>query len=187
MLDYIITGMVFDEALTGYDIRREIENGIGNFYKASNGSLYPALKKLAQKGHLSMTEEPHGNRPKKYYQASEEGKQAFLDWLSAPFDLSTSSDSLLARIYFFGLLPEDSRKQQLQTYELYYQQILQKLQTLERQFSASITDDREYFEMSTLYLGLQHIQDSLRWFRYIGAQKPLPAFLRTDSERKTQS
>ena len=187
MLDYIAIGMVFDEALTGYDIRREIETGIGNFYKASYGSLYPALKKLADKGYLTMTEQLQGNKLKKYYQATDLGKEAFLEWLSSPFDLSSSSDSLLARIYFFSVLPEDLRKQQLQAYELYYQQLLRKLQTLEKRFSASIADDRDYFEMSTLYLGLQHLEDSLRWFRHIGAQKPFSEFIRTDQERNIES
>ena len=50
MLDYIILGMVLNEDLTGYDIKKFIENGIGVFYKASYGSLYPALKKLTEKG-----------------------------------------------------------------------------------------------------------------------------------------
>jgi len=181
--------MVLDGALTGYDIRREIETGIGNFYKASYGSLYPALKKLADKGYLTMTEQQHGNRLKKYYTATGLGKEAFLEWLSSPFDLSSSSDSLLARIYFFGALPQDVRKQQLQAYELHYRQVLGKLQTLEQHFSASLADDDAYFELSTLYLGLQHLQDSLRWFRHIEAQKPLSEFIRTDYsfERKTKA
>ncbi|WP_081905926.1 PadR family transcriptional regulator [Kineothrix alysoides] len=41
--------MVLNEDLTGDDIKKLIENGIGTFYKASFGSLYPALKKLTEK------------------------------------------------------------------------------------------------------------------------------------------
>jgi len=177
MLDYIALGMVLDEALTGYDIKKEIEAGVGNFYTASYGSLYPALKKLSDKGYLTMTEHLHGNRVKKYYEATDLGRTAFLEWLSSPFDPNSSSDSLLARIYFFGVLPEDLRKQQLQEYELYHQQLLRKLEVMERHFSTS-ADDSEYFELSTLYLGLQHLQDSIRWFQHIREKKPLSAFLR---------
>ena len=46
MLESIILGMVSDNDFTGYDIKKLIENGIGVFYKASYGSLYPALKRL---------------------------------------------------------------------------------------------------------------------------------------------
>jgi len=177
MLDYIAMGMVLDEALTGYDIKREIEAGVGNFYKASYGSLYPALKRLTDKGYLTRTEQLHGNRMKKYYEATGLGKAAFLEWLSSPFESNSGTDSILARIYFFGVLPADIRRQRLQEYELYYQEILRKLQSIKTRFSASIVDDRDYFEMSTLYLGLQHIQDSIRWFQYIRAQKPLSDFI----------
>lgn len=177
MLDYIALGMVLDETLTGYDIKKEIEAGVGNFYTASYGSLYPALKKLTAKGYLTMSEQIHGNRTKKYYIATELGKSAFLEWLSTPFDPSSGSDSLLARIYFFGELPEDIRNQQLAEYELYHQQILRKLQVIEQMFSIS-TDDNDYYELSTLYLGLQHLQDSIRWFRHIIEQKPLSEFIK---------
>jgi len=178
MLNFIVIGIVLDEAYTGYDIKKEIEFGIGNFYKASYGSLYPALKKLTGKGYLSMTAQLEGNRPKKYYTATDAGKTAFLEWLSAPFDPSAGSDSLLARIYFFGVLSEDTRRGLLLEYELYHQQVLRKLQTMEQELSAAIADDRDYFEMSTLYLGIQHLQDSVRWFRTIREQKPLSEFVR---------
>ena len=177
MLDFIAMGMVLNEALTGYDIKKEIEEGVGNFYKASYGSLYPALKKLADKGYLTMDEQPDSNRLKKYYKATEAGKTTFLEWLSSPFDENSSSDSLLARIYFFGKLPEDIRNRQLQEYELHYRQILRKLQTMEQRFSVSVEDDRDYFEISTLYLGLQHLQDSIRWLRHIREQQPLSNFI----------
>jgi len=186
VLDFIALGMVLEEALTGYDIKKEIEAGIGNFYTASYGSLYPALKKLRDKGYLTMTEHLHGNRVKKYYAATDLGKAAFLEWLSSSFDPNSSSDSLLARIYFFGELPGDIRRQKLQEYELYHQQVLRKLEAMEKHFSTS-ADENEYFELSTLYLGLQHLQDSLRWFRHIREEKPLSAFLQGDFERKHES
>jgi len=182
MLDYIALGMVLDEALTGYDIKKEIEAGVGNFYTASYGSLYPALKKLTDKGYLRMTEQSHGHKLKKYYEATKLGKSAFLEWLSSPFDPSSRSDSLLARIYFFGELPGDVRNQHLLDYESYHRQVLRKLEAMEKHFSAS-ADESDYFELSTLYLGLQHLQDSIRWFGHIREQKPLCEFLQSGSER----
>ena len=177
MLDYIALGMVLDEALTGYDIKKEIEAGVGNFYTASYGSLYPALKKLTDKGYLTMIERSHGNRLKKYYEATKLGREAFIEWLSSPFEPSSSTDSLLARIYFFAELPQSVREQQLQDYEVYYQQVLRKLKAIEKRFSDS-EGEHDYFELSILYLGLQHLQDSIRWFRHIKEGKPLSEFTR---------
>jgi len=185
MLEYIAMGMVLHEALTGYDIKKEIEAGVGNFYVASHGSLYPALKKLTDKGHLALTEQAYGNRIKKYYQATELGKAAFLKWLSSPFDPKSRSESLLARIYFFSELPEDLRERQFQEYELHYQQTLRRLQALEE--NLSVSEDADYFEMSTLYLGLGYLHDCVRWLRHLREKKPLSAFLRNNVERKDKS
>ena len=54
MLESIALGMLLEKDLTGYDIKKFIENGIGVFYKASFGSLYPALKRLTEKGYLKI-------------------------------------------------------------------------------------------------------------------------------------
>ena len=178
MLDYILIGMVFDEPLTGYDIKKEIEAGIGNFYKASYGSLYPALKKLTEKEYLTMTERPQGARVKKYYEATELGRSVFLAWLSAPFDPRVDGDALLAMIYFYGVLPEDIRNRRLEEHELHLRQVLGQLQAIEKSVLTSHAEKEDYFMVSTLYYGIQNVHVAIRWIRYIRDQKPLTEFVR---------
>jgi len=182
MIDYVVIGMVLHVPLTGYDIKKLIEMGTGNFVKASHGSLYPALKKLADKDFLTMREQPQGDRMKKYYQATELGKAAFLEWLTSPLDSNSFEANLLARIYFFEELPENIRIQQLQEYELNIQQILRGYKKLERQLSTSTADEVGYYEISTLYYGLQSAQGMIRWLKYIAEQKPLSKFIREGDE-----
>jgi len=173
MVDYIILGMVQNEALTGYDIKKWIELGIGNFYKASYGNLYPALKRLAEKGLVAMREQPQGGREKKYYKSTELGKKAFIDWLEMPFDFSLGASALLAKIYFFGQLSEDIRNRQLHEYETHYRQSLRKLEAMEK----GLSSDADYFMQSTLYYGIRNTQTAIEWFEHIKAQKPLPEFI----------
>ena len=177
MIDYIAMGMVLHEEMTGYGIKKEIEAGIGNFYQVSYGSLYPALKKLTAKGFLTMKEVTQGRRQKKYYRITEAGKAAFLEWLSSPLDPEADGSVQLMRLYFFGELPKDVRDQRLQEHEFLAQHHLWQLQAMEKQFAIETPDDRDYFELSTLYYGLQNAQNTIRWFRHIRAQKPLPDFL----------
>lgn len=56
MLESLILGIVYDEDLTGYDIKKNIEKSFGVFYKASFGSLYPALKRLTGKDFVTTYE-----------------------------------------------------------------------------------------------------------------------------------
>ena len=173
MLEYVVMGMVLHKPLTGYDIKKEIEAGIGNFFKSSYGNLYPALKKLTKKGFLTLTEQTQVDRLKKYYMVTEIGKMAFLEWLTSPLDKGSITVSLLTKIFFFGELSEDIRTQELQKYEMNVQQALQQLQEMEQQFSVPDMDARYYFEMSTLYYGIMSMQGIIRWLKHIREQKPL--------------
>lgn len=181
MIDYIIIGMVLHEALTGYDIKKKIETGIGYFVKASHGSLYPALKKFADKGFLTMKEEPQGERVRKCYQTTELGKAAFLEWLSSPIDSNSTTVNLLARVYFFDELAEDIRYEQLQEYEAHIRQILREYKKLEKQYSAGSKENGSYYEWATLYYGLQSAQGMIRWLKCVREQKPLAELVREDN------
>lgn len=173
MLEYIILGMLLDEARTGYDVKKLIENGIGTFYKASYGSLYPALKKLTDKGLLTMFEQSGGGRQKKFYQTTQQGKTVFFEWLSAPMDLSDNTSNHLAKVFFFDNLPVDIHDQQLREYELSSINYLRKLQALERKYAAMEHKDCFYYKLSTLYYGICITQANIEWCRHIRDKKPL--------------
>ena len=182
MFEFIVIGMVLHEESTGYDIKKKIEAGIGNLYAASHGSLYPALKRLTDKGLLTMSERMEGKRQKKYYKATEAGKAAFLEWLSLPLERNDDLEAYLAQVFLLGELPRETRKKRLEEYEFYAQQMLQQLQLVESQLSTEKTNenlsDREYFELSTFYYSYQLLHNMIRWIRYIGEQKPLSNYLR---------
>ena len=180
MIEYVIIGMVLHKPLTGYDIKKEIEAGIGNFYKSSYGNLYPALKKLTDKGYLTLTEQTQVERLKKYYIATELGKTAFLEWLTSPIDQSSVTASIMTRMFFFGELPEDLRNKQLEEYELHIRQVIGEYKKMVEQFSISGEDVTDYFGVSTLYYGLQTAQGMIRWLKYIKEQKPLSELVRED-------
>lgn len=181
MFDYIIIGMVYDRPLTGYDIKKNVENGIGVFYKASYGSLYPALKKLTDKKYLTLCEQMDGKRIKKFYQATEEGKAAFFEWLSSPIDFNNqSSDDKLVKVFFFDRLPHKIRDEQLQAYEMNNLNYLRKLQSLEKYFNDMENNDCYYFKLSTLYYGICIVRENIRWCRHLRAGKPLRELLEVE-------
>jgi len=170
-------GMVLEKELTGYDIKKEVTNSIGNFYKASYGRLYPALNSLTDKGYLSMNEKMQGKRQKKYYKTTALGQEAFLEWLAAPLDPNMGGEAQLARIFFYGELPQETRDKRLQEYEFYAGQYLQQLQNIEKSVTVENLSDKDYFGISTLYYGLQLAHSQLRWFKCIREKKPFTEFL----------
>lgn len=175
MLEYIILGMALEKPITGYDIKKYIENGISIFYKASFGSLYPSLKKLTEKGYLTPSEQSQGQRLKKLYLTTSEGKAAFFEWLNLPIDLNDTTEGRLVKIYFFDKLPADVRERQLKEYELINMNYLRKLEALEKQYDAMPENQKEcfYFKLSTLYYGICVIRENIRWCQHLQVHQPL--------------
>lgn len=180
MLDYLILGMVLSEDLTGYDIKKHIENGICIFYKASFGSIYPMLKKLTNKGYLIMYDKPQGDRQKKFYQITQEGKKVFNEWLTSPMNVLDGTSTHIAKVYFFDKLPPDIRDRQLLEHEINNINYLQKLQALEKKFEKIENRDCCYFKLSTLYYGICITQESIRWCQHIRAGRPLSELVKKE-------
>ncbi len=56
MLDLAILGLLHDQELHGYEIRRRLRDELGLFANISFGSLYPALSRLEKSGAVAVTE-----------------------------------------------------------------------------------------------------------------------------------
>lgn len=177
MLEPLILGMILENDLTGYDIKKLIENNLGVFYKTSFGSLYPALRRLTQKGHVTTYEESQGKRQKIFYHITEEGKSSFLDWISTPMNIFDGTNTNLAKVYFFDRIPLDIRERKLQEYEINNINYLHQLEMLEKQFSQMDNMNEYYYKLSTLYYGISITQKTIEWCRHIQQKKPLPELI----------
>lgn len=182
MLEYLILGMVFGEDLTGYDIKKHIENGIGVFYKASFGSIYPMLKKLTARDCLIMYEEPQGGRQKKFYRITQKGKDNFNKWLVSPMNVLDGTNTHLAKVYFFDKLPSDIRDRQLVELEINNVNYLHKLQDLEKGFEDLENKDCYYYKRSTLYYGIYITQATIHWCQHIRAGAPLSKLVQKEEK-----
>lgn len=183
MLESIALGMVLEKDLTGYDIKKMIENGIGVFYKASFGSLYPALKRLTDRGFLTTAKKPQGGRQKIFYHITAEGQDHFFDWLSSPVDIFEGTNTHLAKVYFFDQLQSEVRGRLLYGYEMNNRNYLKKLEDLEKQYSKIENNRCFYYKLSTLYYGICITQKTIQWCQHIRMQKPLTDLIESDQRQ----
>jgi DNA-binding PadR family transcriptional regulator len=61
MLELAILGLLEDQELHGYEIRKRLRDELGLFSNISFGSLYPALSRLERAGAVEATEEAGGD------------------------------------------------------------------------------------------------------------------------------
>ncbi|MGL5434479.1 MAG: PadR family transcriptional regulator [Lachnospiraceae bacterium] len=173
MISTIILGILLDGDYTVYEIKKIIEKGIGIFYKASFGSLYPAVSKLLEKGYVTVNQDQEIYRKKKIYKITNSGTAAFMDWLEAPLDITDPDTSRLSKIYFFDKLAPENREQQLSEYEWNSKQYLKKLQDIEQQLVVQEDIDKHYYKLSTLYYGICVMQQTIKWCQSLRKQESL--------------
>ena len=76
-IDLILLSIIARKDMYGYEMVQVLKQSSGDAYSMSEGTLYPALKRLETQGAIqSYWVEQENNRPRKYYQITEEGQRA---------------------------------------------------------------------------------------------------------------
>jgi len=78
MLELAILGLLGEQELHGYEIRKRLREELGFFSPVSFGSLYPALSRLERSGAVVSTEEPETGAPAVPMTGSLSGERAAL-------------------------------------------------------------------------------------------------------------
>jgi DNA-binding PadR family transcriptional regulator len=95
-----VLGFLMEAEMTGYDLKRLFRNSVGFFYRASDGSLYPALRKLLTDGLVRMRTERRGRRTRKVYSITPLGRERFLRMLTEPSPPVFVHDEAMVKVYF---------------------------------------------------------------------------------------
>ncbi|GJM43748.1 MAG: PadR family transcriptional regulator [Gemmatimonadota bacterium] len=69
------------EPLYGYQIAKQLETGSEDVTMMKQGALYPVLRSLEKNGLLASRVEPSlSGPPRRYYEITETGREAFAQW-----------------------------------------------------------------------------------------------------------
>jgi DNA-binding PadR family transcriptional regulator len=102
-LRYGILGLLNYEPMSGYKLKKLFDNSVNHIWNANLSQIYRELNLLEEKGYLISSVELQEERPdKKIYTITEEGKQAFINWLSEKPKsyLSPKRDEFMLRVVF---------------------------------------------------------------------------------------
>ena len=101
-----ILGFLMEAEATGYDLKQRFQDPVGFFYRVSDGSIYPALKKLARDGLVKLRTERRGRRARKVYAITARGRAHFRRMLREPAQPLFVFDESQVKIYFADQEPE---------------------------------------------------------------------------------
>lgn len=91
----VLTLLEQNGKMYGYEITQKVKEITSTDLKITEGALYPALHKLEGDGYLTVSIEKVGNRDRKYYQLTENGKAEVANKLNDLKDYVTQMQLIL--------------------------------------------------------------------------------------------
>lgn len=163
MIENILLGFLMYGEMTGYDLKQFMGQSTANFYDASYGSIYPALKRLEKAGYVAVRVEASGNRPRKIYALLDQGRQRFLEWMTLPLEISKNSTEALIRVFFLEFIEKDQAKTLILNFENRLRQEILHLETIEPRVKATASA----FQQATLSFGKGQYAYQIAWCEQI--------------------
>ncbi len=107
MLDLAILGFLAERPLPGHELRRRVSELMGYTRPVSDGSLYPAIKRLAAAGLLNRRADPAGGGARYLLTVTAAGRADLLRRLRTPAEHEISDFTRFFTILaFLSLLPD---------------------------------------------------------------------------------
>lgn len=163
MLEYIILGFLMTKERSGYDLKRCMTQTTSYFFDASFGSIYPALKRLAQKGFVTFREDVDGGKFKKVYRITDSGRTAFMQWVGEPITFERSRQDHLVRVFFYEFLPRQTAIDNLKDLMLQVTRVAQGLTEQKGEMERRYDVHQFPYRYATLLYGVEYYDLVLRW------------------------
>lgn len=151
---------------SGYDLMKDFNEAMGQFWNASHQQIYRELAKMVDKSWLELEQVPQAGKPdKKLYQLTAKGAEALIQWLKQPVKTAPVREELLIKIYAGHLLPPGELLAHVCQEQAVYREKLAVYEHIEQtHFSAPQTLSYAHKLLyMTLRAGIAHMQGGLNW------------------------
>ena len=155
----ISLGLLAQEPLSGYGLKKRMEVSVANFVSPSFGNIYPTLKKLEKSRLIEQIASPGGHE-KKVFKTTPEGIEVLVAWLKSPV---SENEPFLLREYFFDFIDHSERTRLVQEYIGLLHTIINRYQSIE----ATFKDVMGRFPYQTLRYGFSQAKHDLVWYEHL--------------------
>jgi DNA-binding PadR family transcriptional regulator len=162
---YAILGLLSIEPMSGYDIRRNLEDSLSHFWSESYGQIYPALKRLEATGLIAPVKQgAPASRRKRLFTLTAQGRAKLRSWLAAPPKPQPPRNELMLKIFFGRLAPPGSIGQHVRRLRVQQEQLLATLGAIARQLRAERAGQPDLpYWLLTLSAGVERANALLDW------------------------
>ena len=163
-IDMVILGLLEHENLTGYDIKKQIDGSINFFWKASFGSIYPALKDLEKNDLIKIKENNSKNKREKIvYSITPKGHEKLINWLKNSKSTNDLKYETLLKLFFGGATSPNISIQTIEEFESEIKENLSLLKIYQKNLSKVIHDKDHIYYYVTVSFGIETYNAYLKW------------------------
>ncbi len=114
-LMYTLLGVLNWHPMTGYELKKHMDNSTQFFWHAELSQIYPVLKQLETQGLVTAEPVPQEGKPdKKIYAITPAGREVLMAWLNEPLDsIPSMKNAVLLKLFFAGALDKADLLSQL--------------------------------------------------------------------------
>jgi DNA-binding PadR family transcriptional regulator len=155
-----LLGLLHRGPMTGWDLARQAETMIGDFWNVSPSQIYRELRTLEQAGLVDAG--PAGPRDKKPFTITEKGKAAFTVWIRREPGPDVIRSPLLLMVFFADHLDDVQRRRFMAIQRLRHEQNLDEY----RNVLATLGDDEPDLA-NVLQFAIFHEEAIQQWFAWM--------------------
>lgn len=160
---YAILGFLTWRPMSGYDIKRAIEQSTANFWSESYGQIYPILHRLVDLGLARPAEAPVGGRGRQRFAITPQGRRELRRWLEAPTEAVPVRNETLLKLFFGRYAGTAAHGRELSRLRREAERVADHLRGLRTLIEAhSETPDAPYW-LITLRFGEIQAEAQIRW------------------------
>lgn len=166
---YALLGILSQCEMSGYEIKKFIENSLGFFWNESFGQIYPALKSMEEEGLISSTWiDSEESKSKILYQITKKGFNELKSWLEGSTAKHVVRNELLLKLFFARNMDKSILIEQLKQTKEEYVTELNTYHAIRKGILKDHKDhpDRKYW-LFTLEYGIDSVNMSLKWLEKV--------------------
>lgn len=166
-LRYAILGMLSEKELSGYDLSKEMDEGLGNLWHAKHSQIYTELKRMVDDSLVTFKRvEQEDNPDKKVYSITERGNEELLNWLTTfSFEEKRIRSTLLLKTALFYKLSDDEAMDHLQKYKVRFKEISESCHEIETKCGGKdeFKSRKSMYIYFTLLSGEHYYKSAVDW------------------------
>ncbi len=178
-LKHAVLGFLSVAPMTGYDLRKTMQESVAHFWPADQAQIYRTLGHLVADGLVDVRTVAQDGKPDRREHSITPAGLAELDgWLASPVEYVPSRESFLVRLFFVGRLGEEQVRAVLTERIAEARELIAVLEQTQEASEAALVAMgmartlEVRLRLATLANGLVHARGELQWALDLLAELP---------------